>query len=203
MTLASLRLVAALVACVLASSAGLAAPGDLLVVIGNQVNLRQGPGTTQAIVGTLERGQVVIERERYNEWFHVDLRGNQGNGWIHGTLVAPLSPGPGTGLGTGGSKAFGTFRGALEAENRKIFDATGIYPYTAAKDLGDATVTITPSDAWLVSAGDLDDQALRLFKLWKEANDGAAVVLVINDARGNVFVTVQEADGEPMVTTHY
>ncbi|MSP82945.1 MAG: SH3 domain-containing protein [Alphaproteobacteria bacterium] len=183
----------------LASPAVDAAPGDLLVIIGNQVNLRQGPGTTQPIVGTLDRGQIVIERERYNEWFHVDLRNNQGNGWIHGTLIAPVS----TGLGTGGGKAFWKFRGVLEAENQKVFDATGVYAYTAASDVGDATVTITPTGAWLASVGDLSSHALRLYNQWKVANDGAAVVLVINDPLGNVFVTVQEIDGETLVTTHY
>jgi hypothetical protein len=176
-----------------------AATGELLVVIGNQVNLRQGPGTQQPIVTTMNRGQMLIELERREDWFRVDLGQAKGTGWVHASLVAPVSKG----LGTGGGKAFGAFRQALEAENRRVFDATGVYPFVATKDLGDATVTVTPSEAWLANAGDLREQALRLHRLWKRANGGDPSVLVVNDAKGNVFVTVEDVGGETLVTTHY
>src|SRR6266550_3500613 len=49
-------------------------PGvDLCIVISTKANLREGPGTTSAVIRQLERGEVLalVSRSAVGPWFHV------------------------------------------------------------------------------------------------------------------------------------
>lgn len=197
------RFVAALVLVLAAAVApgARAAPDDLLVITGDRVNLRGGPGKDQPVVDKLGRGQIVIERERRGEWLRVDAGGGQAGGWVHQSLIQVLPDDDGV-VATG-SAAFQAFRQALERESRRVLAETGVYPYLVAEDLGDGMVVITPSHDWLIGGGDLTDDAWSVFRLWKAHNDGRSVTVAITDERGNVYITVQDTASEPLLTVHH
>jgi len=199
---AVLLALAALPAALLAfASTALALPGDVLVVTGDRVNLRDGPSTAGAVVGRLARGEVVIERERSEAWIRVDLGGGHQGGWAHGSYLRPLGlqePSAAT-----GGPGFGAFRAKLDGENLRVFAETGVYPYLAARDLGDAMVMVVPSDDWLVNGQDHAADAMRLYRMWKAENGGRDVTLTISDRDGNVYITVQDTDQDPLLTVHY
>lgn len=196
--LAGLPLLAVLL--VLATTA-LALPGDILVVGGDRVNLRAAPSKDADVVGRLTRGEVVIERERSGEWIRVDLGGGHAGGWTHGSFLKSL--GLKEPSAASGGPGFAAFQAKLEGENLRVFAATGVYPYLAARDLGDAMVIVEPSDDWLVNGRNHAADALRLFDLWKKENAGRSVTLTISDRYGNVYITVQDTDSDPLLTVHY
>jgi hypothetical protein len=66
-----------------------AAPGDSLLVIGDNVNVRSGPSTATDVRMRVGRQHVVVEVERYDDWVLVAIAGSGGDeGWIHGSLLA-------------------------------------------------------------------------------------------------------------------
>jgi N-acetylmuramoyl-L-alanine amidase len=178
-----------------------AAEDDLLVVTGDSVNVRDGPGKDQRVVGKLTRGQIVVELEQRGEWFHIDMGGGRDGGWVHRSLLQVL-PDEGVALGPG-SAAFQAFRQALERESRRVLAATGTYPYMVAEDLGEGMVVVTPSEDWLIGGGDLTDDAWALYRLWKSHNDSRPVTLAITDERGNIYITIQDTATEPLLTVHH
>jgi hypothetical protein len=85
---------ASLLLSVLALSGGgpegaLAATGDTLIVTGDGVNVRYGPGTDAKVRMQVSRGQLVSEIERRGEWVRAEIAGSDGaSGWIHSSLLA-------------------------------------------------------------------------------------------------------------------
>jgi SpoIID/LytB domain protein len=78
-----------------------AAGAEEVVVTGDVVNLRSGPGTGYAVVGRVAKGQQLAVLERRGDWCRVRLSSGQ-VAWIAGWLVKTRagSPTPGTGGGT-------------------------------------------------------------------------------------------------------
>lgn len=76
--------------CLLFSSSALGAAGDPLVVTGNDVNVRTGPGLDHDVIRQVDRAQRVIEIARDGDWVHAEIEGSEGaEGWIHGSLLTP------------------------------------------------------------------------------------------------------------------
>jgi hypothetical protein len=74
----------------LLSGPGLGAQGDLLTVVGDNVNVRSGPGTEHAVTRQVARDQRLVEIERQGDWVRAEIAGTGGaDGWIHASLVAP------------------------------------------------------------------------------------------------------------------
>lgn len=65
----------------------LAAPGDGLVVTGDVVNVRAGPGTEYQVQLQVHRNQPAVELAREGEWVQVELAGRGEEGWIHQSLL--------------------------------------------------------------------------------------------------------------------
>jgi uncharacterized protein YraI len=83
----------ALIAFVLLGSPALGAAGDVLVVTGNDVNVRAGPGRDQSVIRQVDGDQRLIEIEREGDWVHAEIVGSEGaRGWIHNSLVALEAP---------------------------------------------------------------------------------------------------------------
>lgn len=83
----------ALIACVLLGGPALGAAGDVLVVTGNDVNVRAGPGRDQSVIRQVDGDQRLIEIEREGDWVHAEIVGAEGaRGWVHDSLVAPEAP---------------------------------------------------------------------------------------------------------------
>lgn len=57
------------------------------IVKGTRVNLRAGPGTQHAIVGTVNYGDVLRTTRRQGDWVQVQHPNGRGNAWIASNLV--------------------------------------------------------------------------------------------------------------------
>lgn len=65
---------------------------DMLVVVKDKVNLRDGPSIDHPIVLQLAQGQELMEFKREGKWIHVGAYGTSGKiGWVHQRLVGPTS----------------------------------------------------------------------------------------------------------------
>ena len=63
---------------------------DVLVVVKDKVNLRQGPSIDHPVVLQLQQGQELMEFKREGRWVHVGAYGTSGKiGWVHQRLVGP------------------------------------------------------------------------------------------------------------------
>ncbi|MGH6900389.1 MAG: SH3 domain-containing protein [Geminicoccaceae bacterium] len=76
--------------CLLLGGPALGAPGDVLMVTGNNVNVRTGPGLEHDVSRQVDRDQRVIEIEREGDWVRAEIAGAAG--WIHGSLVTLQAP---------------------------------------------------------------------------------------------------------------
>ena len=95
----------------LLATLALAAPGDGLVVTGDMVNVRAGPGTEYRVRVQVFRRERALELARDGEWVQVELPGRGVEGWIHQSLLqairsskpaaAPVTAGPATARSTG------------------------------------------------------------------------------------------------------
>ena len=68
------------------------AGGDLFIVAAKQVNVREGPGKTYSVVGSLTRGEqvlVVLEDSPIAGWSRVRLEGDGIEGYIATRLLTP------------------------------------------------------------------------------------------------------------------
>ncbi len=73
--------------CMLAASV-LAAPGDILYVHVEVVNIREGPSTKDPVVLMLLKGHKLLELQRQGEWVEVDTGRTGGKtGWIHSSFI--------------------------------------------------------------------------------------------------------------------
>jgi len=65
---------------------------DMLIVIKDKVNLRDGPSIDHPVVLQLEQGQELMEFKREGRWVHVGAYGTSGKiGWVHQRLVGPVA----------------------------------------------------------------------------------------------------------------
>lgn len=91
-----LRPPAAIVLC-LCLAAG-AQGADVVQVIANVLNVRQGPGTHTPVIATVGRGEPLEVLERTGEWYRVKTRSGT-EGYVSARLVQPVAPAVG-GSGT-------------------------------------------------------------------------------------------------------
>ena len=75
---------------VLLGGAALAAQGDALVVTGEVVNVRAGPGSNAPILRQVKRDDQAVELIRQGSWVQVRLPDGDAVGWIHGSLLATV-----------------------------------------------------------------------------------------------------------------
>jgi uncharacterized protein YgiM (DUF1202 family) len=78
-----------LTSALLLSGAALGAARDVLIVTGDRVNVRSGPGTDRPVMMQVSHDRRLVEIGRQGDWVHVEIAGVGGvDGWIHGSLVA-------------------------------------------------------------------------------------------------------------------
>ena len=75
---------------VLLGGVALAAQGDSLVVTGEVVNVRAGPGSNAPILRQVKRDDQAVELTRQGSWVQVRLPDGDAVGWIHGSLLATV-----------------------------------------------------------------------------------------------------------------
>jgi uncharacterized protein YgiM (DUF1202 family) len=57
------------------------------VVVNRKINLRNGPGTPYAVIGTLSGGQAVTVVASSGEWVKVLVDRDDRMGWVHKSLI--------------------------------------------------------------------------------------------------------------------
>jgi Bacterial SH3 domain len=75
----------------LVANVALAAPGDALVVSGELVNMRAGPGMEYRVRLQVQRNQPAAELAREGEWIRLKLTDAAVDGWIHQSLLEPAT----------------------------------------------------------------------------------------------------------------
>ncbi len=65
------------------------APTEYWTVTGSRVNLRMGPGTSNAVIGQLVRGDQAYVLADENGWYQIQSADGVTSGWIFGKFLRP------------------------------------------------------------------------------------------------------------------
>lgn len=155
----------------LVSSLVFAASGDELSVLGNTVNLREGPSTDHTVALKLAKGQKLFEIQREGEWVEVwtGMAGGK-SGWIHVSLVtktAMASPQPPPNREVVFEQAFDKFRPEFAVLNEWLEIETGNMPFTDVEYTGNGVVRVMANATWLDTGRVQREKHLtRIFELW-------------------------------------
>lgn len=199
---------------VLLGGAALGAQGDALVVTGDVVNLRGGPGSDAAILRQVNRDDQAVELARQGDWVQVRLPDRDTIGWIHGSLLAtvvrrpaaPAAPVSGAQPGDAAAPAqpdqtavigdpataaaLAQFRATVAELNDRAVAVAGVDLFTDVKALGDGLVQVTATDAWtVVPEGGKQSYTNALFGHWlAAAGGGQPLRLQVVDGAGQVLM---------------
>lgn len=164
----------------------LAAPGDILYVHANVVNMREAPSTRAPIVLQLRKGHKLLEFQRKGDWVEVgaDRTGGK-SGWIHSSLIGKRFEGGATRAPE--DPKFEKFQVAFDELNARIERRTGLRFFTKAENLGDGIVQVTATDTWLSAPrADRESNLRTIFRLWDAAEgSGLPIAVYVVDRHGN------------------
>jgi Bacterial SH3 domain len=77
---------------VVVATVAVASPGDILVVTGDVVNVRSGPGADHSVLMHTYRDDQAVELGRSGDWVQVQIVSDAAEGWIHQSLLQVLRP---------------------------------------------------------------------------------------------------------------
>jgi hypothetical protein len=180
------------------ATAAVAAPGDALLVTGDVVNVRAGPGTRNPVLFHVARDQQVVELSRTGDWVQVQVPG-EADGWIHQSLLAAQSvphpapqpaapaaaePAPAEavqGPDNAGAisvlaerQALARFRSNVTEINERARAAAGVELFVGADGADAGTVRVMVTEAWdLVPEAGQQSYTNALFDHWRAAAGGS------------------------------
>lgn len=160
----------------------LAAPGDILYIHGDDVNMRKAPSTSSDIVLKLSKGHKLVEFQREGAWVEVGADRTEGkSGWVSSSLVGKEFLGGSTKAPA--NPVFDKFQSAFNKLNAQLEKQTGITLFTKAENLGDGIIQITATNTWLSSKqSDKERNLLAIFQLWNEIEaSGLPIAVYIVD----------------------
>jgi hypothetical protein len=200
---------------VLLGTSALAAPGDRLVVTGDNVRVRIGPGSDKRVLFQVDREQAAVEVRRDGEWVNVDLPGRDARGWIHGSLLEPAAAAAATGApaadmgSTAGQpqgepepsaamaafpfeedEALARFRNSVRELDARARAVAGVQLFPEVEGKGEGTVQVAITQAWseIPDAGQ-ESYLNALFDRWLLARGaGEPLRLQIVDPAGEVLM---------------
>jgi uncharacterized protein YgiM (DUF1202 family) len=201
---------------VLLGTSAVAAPGDPLVVAGDNVRVRAGPGSDERILFQVDRDQAAVEVTRDGEWVQVDLPGRDARAWIHGSLLEPAAraaetpQAPAADMGsTAGqplgepepsaamaavlpeeAEALARFRNSVRELDSRARAVAGVQLFPEVEGKGGGTVQVATTEAWteIPDAGQ-ESYLNALFDRWLLARGtGEPLRLQIVDPAGEVIM---------------
>ena len=200
---------------VLLGTSAVAAPGDPLVVAGDNVRVRAGPGSDERILFQVDRDQAAVEVTRDGEWVQVDLPGRDARAWIHGSLLEPAAAAaateaPAADMGsTAGqplgepepsaamaavppeeAEALARFRNSVRELDSRARAVAGVQLFPEVEGKGEGTVQVATTEAWseIPDAGQ-ESYLNALFDRWLLARGaGEPLRLQIVDPAGEVIM---------------
>lgn len=186
---------------ILVGGGAFAATGDILRVAGEVVNLRAGPSDDTNVRGRVENGEQLLEITRDGDWRGVRVLRTGEEGWVYGGLLEPVAT---SSFGAGGASVGRSladedagFRTLSESFNRLMANINAAAGYPAVRDVrqDDDTLLVTPTEEWLIS-GSRDAHlmtAAAIYEMWKNHQNSAPVRVVMTDAAGQPYVTVDDS----------
>jgi hypothetical protein len=150
----------------------LAAPGDALMVTGDLVNVRAGPGMEYCVRLQVHRNQPAMELARKGAWVRVELTDLAAEGWIHRSRLHVVSraqpaaaPTPGEQAlppmrmsqsateappaeSTDERAALTRFRSSVNTLNERALAAAGVELFAGVELPDDGTVRVLVTEAW-------------------------------------------------------
>lgn len=175
-------------ACFLAATTAVAAPGDKLYATANAVNVRSAPTTDSAAIAQVARGQELMEFGREGEWVAVGIVGTGEDGYIHQSLVSNVRPsGPAP---SATSDAYRRFEQSFRQLNDSIQSQYGIRLFSGSHYQGDGIVEVTATPDWLAAPADSQRSSLQtVFNLWDAAEGtGLPIAVYVVDQGGQVVM---------------
>lgn len=162
----------------LLAAAAVAAPGDALVVTGDVVNVRAGPGARDPVLFHVYRDQEAVELTRRDNWVQVQIPDRAADGWIHSSLLQvvgrmmPTDAEPDTSRGS----AEGTLQAAKTAADPPTPIIETALSASESEALARFRSNVSEFNARAVAAAGVD-----LFT-GAEALDGGTVRVLVTDA---------------------
>lgn len=164
-------------------------PGDTLYSQKSGVNVRSEPSASSSVRLRLGIGHELVEFSRQGEWVNVGIaRAGGKDGWIHASLVGPVSPG-------GGSLApvdarFDAFVRDVEARNAKLKGEAGLVLFSNVENLGDGIVQVTAGPNWGATAVAVREaNVTALLDLWAaRETSGLPIAVYVINAHGEVLM---------------
>jgi uncharacterized protein YgiM (DUF1202 family) len=193
---------------VLLGTSAVAAPGDSLVVTGDSVNVRAGPGTDQRVLLQVGSDQAAVEVAREGDWVQVDLPGRDARGWIHDSLLEPAADtpqagAPGAEAATAGqppgavaalppeeAEALVRFRNSVRELNARARAVAGVELFPEVEGKGGGMVQVAVTQAWIeIPDAGQESYLNALFDRWLLARGGGQRLgLQIVDPAGEVIM---------------
>ena len=160
------------------ATAAVAAPGDALIVTGDVVNVRAGPGTGNPVLFHVARDQQVVEVTRTGDWVQVQVPG-EADGWIHQSLLEetahaqppPQAPEPGP---AGAAQSPVSTEAPMPGEAPQGPDSTGVASISSE---GQA-IALFRSNVTELNARAMAVAGVELFAGAKAADGGTVQVMV-------------------------
>jgi SH3-like domain-containing protein len=168
-----------------------AAPGNSLVINGDNVNVRKGPSLKYPVVVKVHKEDVVVELQRQGEWVEIEIdKTGDKTGWIHSSLVGQktnITPEKVT-----ARDEFQIFMAAFDELNTNIKSKMGLVYFTSAEELGYGIIQIKATDVWIDMPISEKENTMRIiFKLWDEAeSSGLPIAVYIVDKNNNQHLSM-------------
>lgn len=163
---------------VVLATAAVAAPGDRLVVTGDVVNVRSGPGADRSVLLHTYRDDQAVELGRSGDWVQVIITSRDAEGWVHQSLLQALRPAQpaarevpaarpsesasalpsaiaaatpardGDATSWSSAEALARFRSHVGELNARAVAVAGVELFTGAEPVDGDTVRVMVTEAW-------------------------------------------------------
>jgi hypothetical protein len=160
----------------------IADPGDGLIIIGTNVNLRSKPSLDSEVFLKFNKGKEVLEISRTLDWIKVATkREDYSAGWIHESLLKPFN-GESNRLDSE-IVAFNRFKLEYEKLIENIILEKGSNPFTAVENTERGQITFIATNDWFTYAQTDREKILSdIFNLWlKQVDVGISVMVEVVD----------------------
>ena len=178
-----------------------AASDDRLYVVENGGALYVAPDVRSPTIFPLDIGRELIVLERQDEWIKARDGLTGLIGWTIAQFLGPdLPPGIEERTTRDRKVEFEAFKQRFDQLSQSISDATGYTAFLRVEHVGGGAARIFTDRDWYHSRRS-EQQAFRLFDMWKAANAGQSVVLSFADDQGKERFIVLDGPNRPRLLT--
>ncbi len=164
-------------------------------------SLHVAPDVRSPAIFPLDIGRKLIVLEHRGEW----IRARDGLtgliGWVIPQFLGPDLPAEVAELTTHNRTIeFEAFKERFNQLSQSISDVTGYTPFRRVEHMGGGAARVFADPGWYQSRRS-EQQAFRIFNMWKAANAGQPVVLSFSDDQGTERFIVLDGPNRPRLLT--